>query len=81
MSKPKKPAAGCCMYLGPTIGGVIRAGQIFGKPAAAVRKSLKNLPAKAAPLIVDGDDLPQARADLRAQDSALRYYYDSLTKR
>lgn len=79
MSKPKKSAVS--MYLGPTIRGVIHTGQIFGKPAAEVRKALKNLPVKAAPLIVDGDDLPQARADLKAQDSALRYYYDSLTKR
>lgn len=80
MSK-KKTAAAWCMYLGPTIRGVVRKGQIFSKPAAEVQEELKKLPPEAASLIVDGKNLPQARQDLKEQASALRHYYDSLTKR
>lgn len=80
--KKTKSANGWCMYIGPAIRGVIRQSQIFSKSAAEVRKELgEKLPANAAPLIVDGADLPSARQEVRTPGTALHYFYESLKKR
>lgn len=82
-TKINKPAdAAWCMYIGPAIRGVIRQSQIFSQSAAAVRKNLEEkLPPNAAPLIVDGKDLPSARQDVRTPGTALHYFYESLKRR
>ena len=82
-AKINKPAKDeWCMYIGPAIRGVIRQSQLFTKSAAEVRKELgEKLPANAAPLIVDGADLPSARQELRTPGSALHHFYNSLQKR
>lgn len=81
----KKPAVkkdAWCMYIGPTIRGVIHASQIFPKSAAEVRESFGGkLPENAAPLIVDGEHLPTARQEIKVEGSALRHYYESLKRR
>lgn len=80
----KKTAAkdAVCMYLGPTIRGVIRHNQIFPKAAAVVREELANkLPEGAAALIVDGNKLPEARQEMREPGSALLHYCESLKRR
>ena len=81
----KKPAVkkdAWCMYLGPTIRGVIHASQIFPKSAAEVREMMgEKLPENAAPLIVDGEHLPTARQEIKVQGTALRHYYESLKRR
>ena len=78
--KPVKDA--WCMYLGTTIRGVIRQSQIFAKSAAEVRADFgEKLPTNAASLIVDGDDLPAARQELRTPGTALHHFYESLKRR
>ena len=81
--KINKPANDAwCMYIGPTIRGLIRQSQIFPKSAAEVRAEFgeKMTPA-AASLIVDGADLPGARQELRTPGTALHHFYNSLNKR
>lgn len=79
-TKPAKDA--WCMYIGPAIRGVIRQGQIFAKAAARVREDMgEKLPTNAAPLIVDGKDLPSARHEVRTPGTALHYFYESLKRR
>ena len=78
--KPAKDA--WCMYIGPAIRGVIRQSQIFPMSAADVRKNMgEKLPTNAAPLIVDGKDLPSARQEVRTPGTALHYFYESLKRR
>lgn len=81
--KKNKPAKDAwCMYIGPAIRGVIRQSQIFPKSAAEVREEMgEKLPHNAAPLIVDGLDLPMARHDVRTPGTALHHYYKSLKRR
>ena len=81
--KKNKPAKDAwCMYIGPSIRGVIRQSQIFPRSAASVRSELGDkLPADAAPLIVDGADLPNARHELRTPGTALHYFFESLKRR
>ena len=80
INKPAKDA--WCMYIGPTIRGLIRQSQIFPKSAAEVRVEMGDkLKPAAASLIVDGADLPSARQELRLPGSALHHFYESLNKR
>lgn len=79
-TKPAKDA--WCMYIGPAIRGVIRQSQLFPRSAAEVRTEMgEKLPLNAAPLIIDGAELPSARQEVRTPGTALHHFYESLKQR
>lgn len=85
MSKPKKTARKeppCCMYIGPTVRGVISHGQIFAEAADAVRARLADSKCPdCAVLVIDSKELPEARRQVRTSGTALNHIYQSLCKR
>jgi len=89
-SKVKKPAVkppsqreGFCVYLGPTIRGVISFGQIIrgnlDDAKAELWEALKKHPLIAS-LIVTGDYLPEARIKVKTPGNALYAVYMKLLK-
>lgn len=72
-----------CVYLGPSIRGIIQKGQIFSGTKEEVLASL--VPAAAdypgiAGLLVTGEELPTARTQVRTAGTLLYTRYQKLAK-
>lgn len=81
--KAANPEAGFCVYIGPTIVGLIQTGTIYqgGKKQAAASPELAMVMAKyplAADLLVDGEKLAEARAKLKRPGNLLHNKYQQL---
>ncbi|MCC8080171.1 MAG: hypothetical protein LIO57_09010 [Oscillospiraceae bacterium] len=85
-AKKKKSGAGFCMYIGPSITGVIQNGTVYSGSRAAVLKSaavkiaLDKYPL-AAELIVDGAELPEALQKVKTAGTELHKKYRAVGKR
>lgn len=80
---PKKPAAevGFCVYIGPTILGVIQNGMIFRGTKKEVLASLQKATEKnplIATLIVPDDTLPVDRIKVKTPGNLLYVYYQKI---
>ena len=67
-------ADGFCVYIGPTIRGVVQYGDIFPDGVKAARKKLAPAIEKypgIALLLVPGEELPQARIKVKTPGNAL----------
>lgn len=79
----QKPAAevGFCVYIGPTIAGVIQSGTIFRGAKKEVLKSVANTTERyplVASLIVTGDTLAQDRIKVKTPGNLLYVNYHQL---
>ena len=79
----QKPAAevGFCVYIGPTIAGVIQSGTIFRGTKKEVLKSVANTTERyplVASLIVTGDTLAQDRIKVKTPGNLLYVNYHKL---
>ncbi|MCL2487350.1 MAG: hypothetical protein FWE80_01565 [Oscillospiraceae bacterium] len=74
---------GFCVYLGPTVHGVIQSGRIFHGSRVTAARRLK-LPAYIAQhvsaLIVNGDKLSEKRVEVKTPGSRLYNLYERLSK-
>ena len=82
--KPKVPASlGYCVYIGPSIRGVVQFGSIHKGSLEAVQKKLasgiEKFPLIAA-LIVPGEALPEARVRVKTPGTALHDINHRLVK-
>jgi len=89
VKKPIKPVekgvqeTPICVYLGPSLRGIIQKGQIFSGTKEEVLASL--VPAAAdypgiAGLLVTGEELPEARIQVRTAGTLLYTRYHKLAK-
>ncbi len=83
--KPADSFAGFCMYIGPTIVGLIQNGTVYqgSKQQVIASPELAPVVAKyplAADLLVDGEKLAEARAKLKRRDNLLSGKYARLVK-
>lgn len=74
--KAEEPASGFCVYIGPSITGVIQRNTIYpcGKDAAELRDDVKLATSRypeIASLIVDGNDLPTAIEKIKTRGEDL----------
>ena len=77
------PEAVFCAYLGPSIRGSITKGQIFPLTKAQVVAELAPIIERypsIADLIVDGNELPEARVRIAQTNSLLHKTYEKLVK-
>ena len=84
-NKPKAggPPSGFYIYIGPSIAGLIRNGDIFrGDRAAALAKAQKAIEKYplVKTLIIPGDSLPTARLKVKTPGNALHANYVKLTE-
>ena len=70
--KPDGKAAGFCVYLGPSIRGVIQSGAVYRGGKADVLSEL------IASLIVTGDTLPEDRIKVKTAGNLLNVNYKKL---
>lgn len=83
--KEKEPEnrSGVFFYIGPTLRGLLRTGDMFrgGRDAAleAAKEAIEKYPLVKT-LIVSGDAFPAARLRLQKQGNALRANYDALRR-
>ena len=81
--KPTAKSDGFCVYLGPSIRGVIQEGTIYPGTRQAVLKRLsgvvKEYPA-VADLVVTGATLPVDRVRVKTPGNLLYKYYTDMTK-
>lgn len=79
--KPDGNAAGFCVYLGPTILGVIQSGTIYPgdreKALAAIAPAVERYPT-IAHLVVTGDTLPEDRIKVKTPGNLLYVHYRQL---
>ena len=82
--QPAEESSGLCVYLGPSIRGVILQGTVYpgGRKATLSRIAdiLKNYPI-VADLIVPGDILPTARIQIKTPGNLLYANYSKLARR
>lgn len=83
--KPADSSAGFCMYIGPTLAGVIQTGTVYTGSKQQVIASPELVPVLAkyplaADLLVDGEKLAEARAKLKRRDNLLSEKYARLVK-
>lgn len=76
--KPAESKCGFCVYLGPSIHGVIAGGTVYAADKAATVKDLAET-VKAHPLIasliVPGDELPESRIKIMTPGNLLYINY------
>lgn len=80
-SKQEVNASGIYCYIGPSLRGLIRSGDIFrGTRAMALDQAAKAITAKplVKTLIVSGDALPGAKVKIRTPGNALYANYQQL---
>ena len=79
---PATEPIGSCVYLGPTILGVIQKGTIFSKPKEEVIKDIIGLDKYPliASLIVSTDTLAEDRIKVKQPDNLLYVNYHKLAK-
>ncbi len=83
--RPKPPvnASGFYVYIGPSLRGLIRNGQVFrGSRAKALREAAEAVRAEplVRRLIVSGDALPEARRKVKTPGNALYANYRKANK-
>ena len=83
--QPKKPDSGFSAYIGPNLPGIIQTGTIYpvGKKQALEREDVKLALDKKpgiAELIVEGDELAEARIKVKIPGEALCKKYQALRR-
>lgn len=79
--KPAQEETGFCVYLGPTILGVIQSGTVYPGSVKAVRERLAAVIEKyplIARLLAPGETLAQDRKKVKTPGNALYSYYTKL---
>lgn len=72
---------GFCVYIGPTIVGLVQQGSIFGCPKSEATKRLADAIEKyplIKSLIIDGEKLPAAKAKIAKHGNHLNAAYNTL---